>query len=193
MDSDVDVTHTITTSTAIISHAMTLFTACSSVMPLFRLLINDLQKDYNGDHSVNSSIPKISLLDNPINRNVSPMKFNTGFFPRELEGLREVTCPVIPLQSFHTHHVHATSAGRKCQLSPRQRVFTTIFLLPGCNRIHAEIACWNDSRASFRDECMFICSIMNKAMASQIAWPTSEQKKVMHNRNPFLSGVLRIC
>jgi len=176
--------HDKTSAVAIASHILTINYACLSLLHVASVAQAELDEEYIGDYSVNPLLQKLNRLDNLISGHISLFKSITGFYPAEFEALCAIVCPVLTQHARSTNEVRG-QGGRPIKRTQQNRILSCVLYLRASNSLRAESASSNHNRTCVRDDALFVFSVINEQLVSEIRWPTAERRILDRNRICF--------
>jgi hypothetical protein len=135
--------------------------------------------------------PEVGVRDIFGNMASTPAIFRTltNFTVSEFTELCMLVCPTLDIKARSTGEVNR-GAGRKSKLTSQQRLLNTLLYLKHDNTVNYESFNWNWARSYVSDDVLFVCSVINIVMASEIQWPDSAKRAELAQRIPEFPGCI---
>lgn len=107
----------------------------------------------------------------------------TNFTVEEFVELYIFVVPTIESNAQSTRSRHVVSR-HPSKLTPEQRLLNFIMYMKHDYVIYMDSMLWNWSRLVVCDDTIFVASFVNKAIASELQWPTVEERRALASHIP---------
>lgn len=179
-------------SVIFVSHVFQQWQNAGMAVALYTTLDDDsgCDLDDGGDYSVNADVPRRDHLEALLASHASIFRHQTNFTPAEWEKLCNRVVPLIRMRARSTGEIRGVG-GRPPKLTDAQRLLSCIlFLKKAKPRARDEAVRWNWSRSSACDDCIFVCTLINEALADELQWPDAARRAELAEREPFFYGCI---
>lgn len=151
---------------------------------------------FNGDELLNEDQNLVSNEEGVrdqlilLQRTPSYFRIITNFSAEEFEELSQSVCPLIATMARSTGQPRSLFHGRQPKLSPQQRLLLFILYMKHDNTVRMDAFTWNWSKSSTCDDTLFVASCINEALAEELQWPNSGQRRALGSMIPDLEGCI---
>lgn len=143
------------------------------------------QVGVNPDIGIRDLLASMRATGNALFKNM------TNFSLEEFDKLCVLVCPLIHSHARSTGEEHILS-GRPSKLTPEQRLCNFIMYMKHDNVCTYDGFQWNWSRTALNDDCLFVASCINRAIANEITWPNEAERARLGRMNTHFSGCIGI-
>lgn len=135
--------------------------------------------------------PSVGVTDQLASLTRMPSLFATvtNLTVEMFEELASLVCPVLQSHARATGDFHS-GRGRPSKLSPEQRLLSFLLFLKHDNTSVFDGHHWNWSKSSLNDDCLFVSSCLNAAIADEIRWPTESERRLSGTRLASFPGCI---
>jgi hypothetical protein len=119
----------------------------------------------------------------------SLFKSLTNFSIEEFDELAALVCPTLVANARTTGEAHLKQ-GRPFKLRPEQRLLNFILYMRHDNITIYDAYMWNWCRSSVCDDTIFVASCINEVLASEIRWPSAEERRALGEMVPQFTGCI---